>query len=39
MQIIIDLDGTICQEMRTYSRCLAEPKPNAVEYQQTLQRR
>ncbi len=31
MQIIIDLDGTICQEMRTYSRCLAEPKPNAIE--------
>jgi hypothetical protein len=31
MQIIIDMDGTICQEMRTYSRCLAEPKPGAIE--------
>jgi len=31
MQIIIDLDGTICTEMRQFSRCLAEPKPDAVE--------
>ncbi len=31
MQIIIDLDGTICREMRQFSRCLAEPWPNAVE--------
>ena len=31
MQIIIDLDGTICHEMRQFSRCLAEPWPNAVE--------
>ena len=31
MQIIIDLDGTICNEMRQFSRCLAEPWPNAVE--------
>jgi uncharacterized HAD superfamily protein len=31
MQIIIDMDGTICQEMRTYSRCLAEPKLDAIE--------
>jgi histidinol phosphatase-like enzyme len=31
MQIIIDLDGTICSEERTYSRCLAKPKANAVE--------
>ena len=31
MQIIIDLDGTICKEMRQFSRCLAEPLPDAVE--------
>lgn len=31
MQIIIDLDGTICHEMRQFSRSLAEPWPCAVE--------
>ena len=31
MQIIIDLDGTICREMRQFSRCLAEPMPGAVD--------
>ena len=31
MQIIIDMDGTICTEERTYSRCLAQPKTGAVE--------
>ena len=31
MQIIIDMDGTICSEERTYSRCLAKPKKNAKE--------
>ena len=31
MQIIIDMDGTICTEERTYSRCLATPKADAVE--------
>lgn len=31
MQIIIDMDGTICSEERTYSRCLAQPKKNAKE--------
>lgn len=31
MQIIIDLDGTICQEMRQFSRCLANPIPDAVD--------
>ncbi len=31
MQIIIDLDGTICREMRQFSRCLAEPWLDAVE--------
>lgn len=30
MQIIIDLDGTICTEERTYSRSLAKPKKGAV---------
>ncbi len=31
MQIIIDLDGTICSEERTYSRSLAIAKPMAKE--------
>jgi hypothetical protein len=31
MQIIIDLDGTICTEEKTYSRSLAKPKEGAVE--------
>ena len=30
MQIIIDLDGTICTEEKTHSRCLAKPKKGAV---------
>jgi len=30
MQIIIDLDGTICTEEKTFSRSLARPKPLAV---------
>lgn len=30
MQIIIDMDGTICSEERMYSRCLAKPKEDAV---------
>jgi hypothetical protein len=31
MQIIIDMDGTICTEERTYSRSLAKPLEKAVE--------
>ena len=31
MQIIIDLDGTICTEERTYSRSLAKPNENAAD--------
>lgn len=31
MQIIIDMDGTICTEEKTYSRCLAKPKEGAIE--------
>jgi len=31
MQIIIDMDGTICTEEKTYSRSLAKPKELAVE--------
>lgn len=30
MQIIIDLDGTICTEEKTYSRSLAKPKEGAA---------
>jgi len=30
MQIIIDLDGTICSEEKTYSRSLAKPMINAI---------
>jgi hypothetical protein len=31
MQIIIDIDGTICTEERTYSRSMAKPLPGAIE--------
>jgi uncharacterized HAD superfamily protein len=31
MQIIIDLDGTICTEERTFSRALARPLPDSIE--------
>ena len=31
MQIIIDLDGTICTEEKTYSRSLAKPMDKAKE--------
>ncbi len=30
MQLIIDMDGTICSEERMYSRCLARPNADAV---------
>lgn len=32
MQMIIDMDGTICTEEKTYSRSLAKIKPGAKEY-------
>ncbi|MCT4223065.1 HAD family hydrolase [Elizabethkingia anophelis] len=31
MQIIIDFDGTICTEERTYSRSMAKPLDHAIE--------
>lgn len=31
MQIIIDMDGTICSEERQFSRCLATPQVGAIE--------
>lgn len=31
MQIIIDMDGTICTEEKTYSRALAKPNKGAKE--------
>lgn len=31
MQIIIDMDGTICTEEKTYSRSMAQPKEHAIE--------
>ena len=31
MQIIIDMDGTICTEEKTFSRSLAKPKEHAIE--------
>jgi uncharacterized HAD superfamily protein len=31
MQIIIDMDGTICTEEKTYSRSMATPKEGAVD--------
>ena len=36
MQIIIDLDGTICTEEKTFSRSMARPLPKAVETVNTL---
>ena len=30
MQLIIDMDGTICTEERQYSRSLAKPLPDAI---------
>jgi hypothetical protein len=30
MQIIIDMDGTICTEEKTFSRSMAKPKEHAV---------
>ncbi len=39
MQIIIDLDGTICDEEKTFSRSLAQPIPGAVECINTLYER
>ena len=31
MRLVIDIDGTICTEERTFSRSLAAPKEGAVE--------
>jgi uncharacterized HAD superfamily protein len=31
MQLIIDIDGTICSEERQFSRPMAMPKDNAIE--------
>lgn len=31
MQIIIDMDGTICTEEKTYSRSMAKPNEGAIE--------
>jgi len=39
MQLIIDLDGTICSEEKTYSRSMATPKPGAKETLQNLKKK
>jgi len=31
LQIIIDLDGTICTEEKTFSRSMAKPLPGAID--------
>lgn len=31
MDLIIDLDGTICEERPAFERCLAAPLPGAIE--------
>jgi uncharacterized HAD superfamily protein len=31
MQIIIDMDGTVCTEEKTFSRSMAKPLPGAIE--------
>lgn len=38
MQIIIDLDGTICSEEKQFSRSMAKPLPGAVEQLSRLHR-
>ena len=30
MRIVIDIDGTICEEMSTFERALAKPKKGAI---------
>lgn len=36
MRLIIDLDGTLCTERLTFSRCLADPLEGAVEAMRML---
>lgn len=39
MRLIIDLDGTICSEEKTYSRTLAKPKLKAVSSLRALKKK
>ena len=39
MRLIIDLDGTICSEEKTYSRTLAKPKLKAVSSLKALKKK
>ena len=39
MKLIIDIDGTICDEKRQFSRSLAKPLPNAVESLKLLKKK
>ena len=36
MQLIIDMDGTICTEEKQFSRCLAKPLEGAIKSIQKL---
>jgi len=38
LRLIIDLDGTLCTEEKTFSRSLAEPLEGAVETMQMLKK-
>ena len=31
-KIVIDIDGTICEEKPTFEKCLAKVKPGAIEF-------
>jgi uncharacterized HAD superfamily protein len=39
MKLIIDIDGTICEENRQFSRSLAKPLPNAVKSLKALKKK
>ena len=39
MKLIIDIDGTICEEKRQFSRSLAKPLPDAIQSLKSLKKR
>ena len=39
MKYVIDIDGTICEEKRQFSRSLAKPLPNAVRSLKVLKKK
>jgi uncharacterized HAD superfamily protein len=39
MKIVVDLDGTICEEMPTFEKALAKPKKRAIRYLNSLSKK